>query len=259
MKLTKWYLDFVSDDGVAALCYSAKLSYHDLSLGYSALVTGQYNGEFKAQYSLQNPMPEITADVLHWQAAKSATAFSWQTTGMSASQPLALWQTEEGGVVWHNLIPGAQAQMHHDHQLTFGRGYVEQLSLDIPPWKLPIKRLRWGRFVGSQLTLVWIQWHLRDGSTKQWLTLNQQAVEHFSLSDQRVSCAAGRLQIGPGSPIRQGFLRDTAFSGTAFLQRFLPKAVLDIHEHKQLAPAAFYSDGQATLDGWVIDEVVEFP
>lgn len=259
MNLKKWYLDFVSDEGVAALCYSAKLRYKGVSIGYSALVNGSYNGDFTAHYSLQSPRPEFNDTALQWQASKWDTAFSWQTGAQTVSQPISLWQTEKGGITWHNLIPGAQAHMQQNNQMTSGLGYVEQLSLDIPPWRLPIKRLRWGRFVSRQATLVWIEWHLRDGSTKQWLTHDGQAVEAFSLDAQTIISPQGYLQIGRGSPIRQGYLKDTAFSSIAFLRWFFPDPVLNIYEHKQLAPATFYSDAGQQSEGWVIDEIVDFP
>ena len=259
MNLKKWYLDFVSDDGVAALCYSAKLRYKGLSLGYSALVNGQYDKDFTAHYSLQSPCPEINGNSLQWHSAKWQTGFSWQTDSQAISQPLSLWQTSKGSVQWHNLIPGAKAQMHQNQQATSGMGYVEQLSLDIPPWKLPIKRLRWGRFVSQGATLVWIMWHLRDGSTKQWLTLNQQAVKTFNLAQQSIACTHGHLHIGQGSPIRQGYLKDTAFSSIALLQWLFPESILNIYEHKQLAPATFHTDAGEQTEGWVIDEIVDFP
>ena len=41
-----------------------------------------------------------------------------------------------------------------------GTGYAERILITIPPWRLPIRELRWGRWIGeaASRSVVWIDW-----------------------------------------------------------------------------------------------------
>ena len=43
-----------------------------------------------------------------------------------------------------------------------GTGYAERLELSIRPWRLPIRELRWGRFVSEGASMAWIDWQGAD-------------------------------------------------------------------------------------------------
>jgi len=259
MRLTKWYMDFVSDDGRAWLGYAARLHYRGISLGYSALLNGSIDQPFEQRYCLKAQLPQWRQNQLHWQAAAFDCEARWFCCDSVTAAPVSLWESTAGTASWHNLLPRARVEMTHRGSRTGGTGYAECLTLTVPPWKLPLRRLRWGRFVAVRLSLVWIEWHLRDGGRRCWLFEEGRACDGGVVDEQGIKWPHGRLRIAPGSPIRRGRLRKMAFAETPLLRALLPRRVKDIDEYKRFAPASVELHTGEIHQGWVIDETVVFP
>jgi hypothetical protein len=122
-----------------------------------------------------------------------------------------------------------------------GLGYVEVLTLTLPPWRLPIDELRWGRFCAADGGAVWIEWRgphplklgLLDGAPAPFMP------ERLGLRDHRV--------------LRSGRIGETALAMIPRLDR-LPGRVLGLSETKWLSRGAL-----AGSEGWAIHEVVRWP
>lgn len=259
MHLKKWYFDLVTDSGTAFLCYSVGLVYKDWRLGYSAVMKGAFDHPFKATYSMQAPKPQVHDQEIIWTDPKTDAVFTWQNTNAFQTEPLTLWEDEHGSVQWHHLYPTAQARIEHQGQSLQGLGYAECLDLSILPWKLPLKRLRWGRFTSNTHALTWIEWQMQEQQNKYWAFYNGSPTEIDLLDQAHISCEQGHLHIQPGSAIREGYLRDTALSSVSLVSALLPQQVMDIHEAKRIAPAQLTLHSGEQISGWVIDEVVLFP
>ena len=67
---------------------------------------------------------------------------------MEASAPpihRRLFESADGIVDWTCEMPRARTRIGE----VCGDGYAEVLHMTVPPWKLPIDELRWGRFHGQ--------------------------------------------------------------------------------------------------------------
>jgi hypothetical protein len=64
----------------------------------------------------------------------------------------------DGLINWTCHMPRAQATVQFHGEKIAGLGYVESLTLSIPPSKLPFRTLRWGRHLSDRHWLVWIGW-----------------------------------------------------------------------------------------------------
>lgn len=258
MKLIKWYMDFISDEGETWLGYAAKLNFMGLPLGYSAILKGDMKEPFTARYSLKSRFPEQYQNNYQWNASYFNCKMQWQGVEELISSPVQLWESEDGGVLWHNQLPRAEAQLQFEGKSYRGLGYVECLTMNLPPWKLPIKILRWGRFVSGNKALVWIHWILKDKSERQWLFLDGIPVECMENKKNFIRWEDGTLEIYEGQIIREGLLKDTAFSQTPFLKILFPKSVLHINEYKRLASGELRLTSGKVYKGWIIDETVSF-
>ncbi|WP_128331516.1 hypothetical protein [Apibacter sp. HY039] len=257
MKLVKWYMDFIDDKGMTCIAYAAKLKLMGIPLGYSAFLKGSPKESFTEKYSLKYEFPEENQAEYFWNSDEFNSKIIWKS-GESRTTPVSLWKSGEGEVIWNNILPRAQAQAKISEQNYTGLGYVECMSMDLPPWKLPIKILRWGRFVSEQIALVWIHWKLKDSGEKQWLFLDGNLQQNIKIKDSFIEYKAGRLEIQQGHTIRNGLLKDTAFKRTPMLKMLFPESVLNINEYKRLAPGELKTESGNIHKGWIIDETVIF-
>src|SRR5262249_23596550 len=142
----------------------------------------------------------------HWQALE---------------QPVrrTLLASDKGNIDWHCLLPRARGRVVLAGSVVVeGLGYVERLEMTLRPWDLPIRELRWGRFLSEDTGVVWIEW--RGQQPLQLLTLNGVDQTETDVGDREVAWRAGRLELEPGSALREGALGITAL-GRVPLLKFL--------------------------------------
>lgn len=76
-------------------------------------------------------------------------------------QPVAstVYESADGRIDWECRQPAADARVRlaGGREIT-GLGYAERLRMTIPPWRLPLRTLRWGRFLAAGESWVWIDW-----------------------------------------------------------------------------------------------------
>lgn len=226
--LSKWYLDCVSGGGEVFLAYCAELRWRALHLRY-AHVLG------KSSSLREVPAPVWNDGVLEWNAPALGVSGKWRALDPPIEETLF-----DGGCQWRCLAPRARADVSVGNDFLHGLGYAEHLTLTVPPWRLGIKELRWGRFLSETDSLVWIdalpaprglRWHngVRGGDEL-------------------------KLEIQDRAVLRQGALAETALSIIPNVRKLFPKSVLGLGESKWLSRATY-----AGREGWAIHEVVEWP
>ena len=170
-ELRKRYLDCVDADGNAAIAYWARLRWRYINLYYR---TVSING-----------------------VERRCTEGSWlQSVSIEARTPpirRRLFESADGIVDWSCEMPRAKARIGEVR----GDGYAELLRMTIPPWKLPIDELRWGRFIGGETSVVWIEWR---GPLPQKLVFVDGAATDAVVCDDRVELT----NVGRASARRDG-------------------------------------------------------
>jgi hypothetical protein len=204
-ELRKWYVDCVDEGGNAAIAYWAKLRWRYINLYYRTIAL---NGR------------ERRCSELEWR----------QSVSMDASAPplhRRLYEHADGFVDWLCEMPRAKVRIGEMR----GEGYAELLHMTVPPWKLPIDELRWGRFIGGEKWAVWIEW--RGASPQSW-TFGDGAPA-LRLEDQRVLTDR---RIGDAVPL---------------IKWLLPRRIRNARERKWCSRASLGDDR-----GWAIHEIVSF-
>jgi hypothetical protein len=140
-----------------------------------------------------------------------------------------------------------------------GWGYVEHLRLSLPPWRLPICRLQWGRFINATDALVWIDW--RGPYNRQAVYHNGAAVVAQVIGDREIRLADSEtvLTLDTSAVLREGALGATALAVLPNLDRLFPAAMLNVRERKWLSRAVLRRPGQPDSVGMAIHEVIEWP
>lgn len=262
--LSKWYLDCVADDGSALIGYWARLRWRSLALEYAAALVAPAGAEPQQFHVLRSPPPPVQAGGLcAWRCEPLRLEGDWVTE--TAPVQLDLLHSPAGGIRWSIHQPRARARIRFQGaggsgpgiDEISGLGYVEELELTIPPWRLPFNVLHWGRFLAQGHALVWLQWQGRD-SQRRFAVLDGALVEEPEITDHavRLPGAAVELALSAPRPLREGPLAATVFGAVPGLVGLLPAKFRRAHESKRLSPAELRLPGQAPAGGWSIHEVV---
>jgi hypothetical protein len=258
-ELSKWYADCTSENGDAAIVYHAELRWGAATLHYRSLLKKRAGQAAQAVYSLRKrPAPRAQGDEILWEAPDWKADGNWHQLGTSVSS--LLFESEVGSLHWNCVAPRAAASVDIGSGSRIeGWGYVERLRLTLAPWMLPIRRLRWGRFVNATDALVWIDW---SGSFNTRLVfLNGVEVRATEIDQHNVVLKENGvvLALDQGSVLREGALGSTALKVIPTLERLFPGSILKIRECKWLSNALLRRPGKPDSIGIAIHEVVEWP
>ena len=178
----------------------------------------------------------------------------WRARGTPAEETILA--SPAGEVRWSCLQPRSAVSLHLRGEALAGDGYLEHLLVTIPPWELPLRELRWGRFHGGDRVAVWIDWR---GPHERRVGILDGARVAASASDAEVTLGDARLELGERHVLRTGPLGTTALRGIPVLGDRLPARMLAVDETKWLCRGRLSSPGATAVDGWCVHEVVRWP
>jgi len=259
VRLTKFYLDMVTPEGAGAIGYAMRASWGGLTLQPSALLSWSADAaEPPVQtQTWRGAFPVHGEGRIDWHDARLATSGQWVDAG-SPWREQCLWEDERGRVVWQTLAPAATVAWQHGGSTFQGRGYAEVLRIEGALWRLPIRTLRWGRFVSATRNVTWIAWECA-GETRSWLWHGDDVPERtVSIDTKAVAWGAHRLELQPCRTLRDGMTGKTVVAPLRG-KRWFPRWTHELHETKWLARGQLSGPDQLQDEGWVIHEVVHFP
>ncbi len=258
-ELSKWYLDCVAQDGQTIIAYAGELRWKSLSLHYQSLLLHSGSNGTRTRFSLRKfRPPSNVGPALSWKSPPLQLEGTWN----ALEPPLhaTILESDAGAIEWNCLHPRAAVSVRLGKAgAVQGLGYAEHLHITIPPWRFPLQKLRWGRFLSEAHSLIWIDW--RGPYCKQVVFLDGAEVQAESISEQQVLLArqAGVLEFTESCVLREGTLAKTAFSKIPNLQKLFPQSVLGIRECKWVSRAVLHRNGFPDVSGWAIHEVVQWP
>jgi len=256
--LTKWYLDVVDPSGRCAIGYSTELLWGPAGVRWEALWLRQPGVPPIHRWAVgraeppdrRSPVRPATPGAIEWQSP----ALGYNLSCEPWTWPVAerLYESAEGAVDWTCEAPAATVRLTSDRVGVAGAGYVECLTLTLPPWRLPISELRWGRWscAATRRSLVWIEWR---GAHPLTLVLQDgRRADDGRVDDHRVRAGACELVFEDTTVLYADRLGDTA--GLGALAGRLPRRWRDLEDRKSLSIGRSGNDS-----GWVIHETVRFP
>ena len=255
--LDKWYLDLVTDEGTAIVAYSARLAWGRARVGYASTLVSRPNAPAE-EHSVYGHVaaPACEGDRITWSHPALRLRGAWHA--LAAPIDARLLDHADGRIDWHCAMPRSRVTIDLDDVRHSGLGYVEQLTLTIPPWKLPFDRLRWGRYTSESQALVWIAWSGADARQFVW---HDGVPQPDAIIDDR-----GVRGLQGGAELHFGEARDVcARPALARLVDRLPSPVQSLaapvaamFEHKMLAPGQVVLAGTPLNSGWSLYEEVRW-
>ena len=256
--LDKWYLDCVSDVGDVFIGYAATVHWKTFAIDYASVMRQAERGGVENKTTLRkNPPPAISDDRISWRCDALGVAGEW--TRLAPPIEHTLYETREGSVRWHCLMPVAAAQIATPGWPPLvGTGYVERLVTTIPVWKLPLDELRWGRFHAPGDDVIWIDW--QGPINVQLVFVNGQRSPHARIDDTAIAVdvPSVTLRLDRQRVLRDGPIVTTALSTIPGIRDMLPVRTLNAHETKWCGSAVLTAGGAAN-SGWAIHEHVRWP
>jgi len=250
--LVKWYLDCVTDDGEVAVVYCAELGWHGVHLHLSSVLS-QQDGQFNTRTSLSRYSVNSDRETISASLPKLGVTGSW----LADSPPFErlVYENVAGSVTWNCLQPRSLASLRIGDRELRGLGYAECLTLTILPWNLPLKQLRWGRFVSPQDSLVWVDW--QGPYHTSFAVYGSKECNLLRVSDTEVAIPEATLQIEPGIALRSGPLRSTVLPDIPTLGKLFPRSFFNVEERKWRSRGTLTTSNHSS-SGWVIHEVVRW-
>ena len=250
--LTKWYLDCVDERGSAAIVYCARLRLPGVHVSYAGRLTNRDGTVASASsllgYTLREEGTKIAVDV-----PRLGLRGIWE-----ADAPLferILFRSGDGQVRWTCLQPRSRAELFLDGRQLNGLGYAERLEITLPPWKLPMRHLRWGRFVSADEAVTWIDW--QGGHNVRLLVRNGVELPLTHVDELGLQAPGLGLDFSNPLELRSGRLQNTVARQAPLLRRLFPQQICQIRESKWLSRGRLQSEGSAA-QGWVIHEAVQW-
>lgn len=250
--LVKWYLDCVTDEGDVAIVYCAEMRWHGFHAVACSILSGNESGVSTrtaiSRYRIIRDGTLISAEL-----PRLGISGRWEAA--SAPVERTVYEQGSGRVQWNCLQPRSAVRVRVGNKELSGLGYAECLTVTIPPWQLPMRWLRWGRFVSPQDSLAWVDW--QGSHNTSFAVLNGREDRPVAVSQSAVTLQCATLRIDPGLPLRSGRLGSTVLPGASGLAKLFPSSIFNVEEHKWRSRGELTTN-ERTSAGWVIHEVVHW-
>ena len=248
--LTKWYLDSVSPKGEVFIGYAARVRWRSIGFGYAGHILSDGSTLVKSNRFEPGPLPVISGSSVGW-TTPDLTG-TWEASGKPLSQTLL--DSPEGRIQWTVCCPKANSFVRVRNSDVKGLGYVELMEITIPPWRIPIRELYWGRFLSQSQYVIWIEW--KGPVPKQLIFLNGTPVHDGAFSDDGISFDRYEVVIKTRTLLRSGSISSTVFRGLRKIKALFPRSIFALQETKWTGRASLKRDGKEIDEGNYIHEKV---
>jgi hypothetical protein len=256
-RLSKWYLDLVTPDGAAVICYAARLRWGPLRLRYASVLLDIPGAKPEEAVTVRRvERPVIDRGILRWRSDSLDVQGEWRRQRPAVRETLQ--RGRAGAVRWSCRMPLATAEVQWGRRRFTGLGYVESLGMTISPTRLPFRTLRWGRHLSPEHWLTWIDWTGEVSGRWIWLDGARQHGATFS-DDGTIHLAGGRrLHLRDSRDIRNRLVLPAVGGVLPGVASRWAGSLATLREHKMVARSTLYEDLVPLDAGWTVHEIVEW-
>lgn len=250
--LVKWYFDVATPDGGVAIAYCAEVRWGVLRQPFSGVLVLPAGGAHEPwRFSGRAVEEPLFGDrSLRWGSEPLELAVEY----LHGEPPFQerLYEGREGFIDWRCVTPRARARVRVGDTVLEGLGYAERLELTLLPWKIPADEIRWGRFIGGDASVVWIDWRGEDPQALAWL--DGRAMPDASISDSSVRFGDAELRLVVDHVVSDDMLGGM-LSPLEALQPLI-EPITRTHQTRWLSRGELHGCSSDPKQGWVIHEVV---
>ena len=254
-QLSKWYLDLVTPDGVAVICYSARLRWGALHLRLASILVDAPGAAAEEATTIRAvERPTIGGEELRWRSGPLDVEGTWHRRHPGFR--VTLYRDRAHAFRWACRMPLAAAEVRWGTRRYAGPGYVETLTMTGSPTHLPFRRLRWGRHLSAEHAVVWIEW--AEGVAERWVWRDGVRQPGAGSTDGRtIRLAEGsELRLGPSRDIRDQLVLPGLGAILPDLLTRVTGSLRSLREHRVVSRSTLSQDGRPPDEGWAVHEEV---
>ena len=253
-RLHKWYLDVVTDTGDVLILYAGTVEWGRIAFDYASVLQYRDGVTRDVQSVRRVAQPRLQADAVTWRSGPLRVEGQWIRDAPEIQRTLV--NGPDGLINWTCHMPRAQATVQFHEEKIAGLGYVESLTLTIPPSKLPFRTLRWGRHLSDRHWIVWIGW--TGCGDRLWIWMDGEEQPAAALVDGAPSRLDGgaRLRLSSARDVRDRNVLESLTGLPAAMTPRIAGSLAGLHEHKQVSRSSLVIADHAIDHGWALHEVV---
>lgn len=241
----------------AVVGYWASLAWRGLALTWQNVTLFEPGKASVSRSSLASASPPgETGGAISWRAEALGCAMDFEPHQPPIEERLL---ADGSGVVdWRVETPAAAVSASlRGFAPVNGTGYAERIRITIPPWRLPIRELRWGRWIdhAASRSVVWIDW--RGEAPRTWVFADGAAAPLPEVTDDRVSAGAMAVSLGERRTLESRSLAEIASTIPA-LEAVVPRSFLGLRQSRWCSDGILQDGHGASCSGRAIHEVVVF-
>ena len=252
--LTKWYFDCVAADGRAVIGYWASLAWRGAALTWQNVSVYEPGSPPVVRSSLTStPPPRVEGGRITWHSPPLGCTARIESRQAPIEQRLL--DGDAGIVEWRAEAPAAAVSFQMGGIAPVqGTGYAERIFIGMPVWRLPIRELRWGRWLDAAATrsVVWIDW--RGSSPRTWVFADGIEVPAALVTDEGIRARGMTIALGERRTLHARSFAETAATIPP-LRALLPKSMLALRETKWISAATLQDGNVAAQAGSAIHEL----
>jgi hypothetical protein len=245
----------VTNAGAAVMLYEARVHWARLVVRYASLLVDEPGGRRAERATTRGvEAPRVRDGCITLRNSTLDVEGRWHSGTAPIRQTLL--SDASGEIEWMCHMPNGRASVRCGRTVYEGRGYAECLRLTMPPWKVPIHTLHWGRHTSDAHSLVWIEWHGPQHRTWAWLDGSAQPDAKVTALGVAGLERRGELRLAGGRDLRD---RRVLGAVGALLPAVLRRAagpMAGMQERKRVAHSAIVRGGLPVDAGWALHEVV---
>ncbi len=252
-RFEKWYFDCITTGGAVLIGYAAQLKWGLVRLSYGARIAKAMDDPLTQRQSLSFGTVHEVGGTIDWVNDSLNIHGEWCCG--DPIPPTIVVNESSGRIEWQCLGANCAVDVCVDGQAMTGKGYVERITMTIPPWRLPFTELRWGRFINDDGSnyMVWID--LRGKTPRTWVWVNSAQSVPGIVDGDGVRTDTAELIFLASQSLRSDNIARTLLGRCQFLKRLLPEGVRAIQEDKQVSRCVMRTQGSESK-GFSINEVV---
>ncbi len=248
----KWSLDCVTEQGDAVVLYCAELRWGRIQLVYSNIlaVNGQQvaGTSTLARFSLSSRRDQVCVEI-----PRLEISGRWES--LAAPFERTLYKNSDGSAIWDCVQPKSFVHVRAMGKEYVGLGYVERLTMTLPPWALPMCQLGRGHFVSAKDSLVWFDWQGEFSS--RFALFNGVVCDPLSVSTAEIVLPAATLNMKEGLTLRTGSIGESILPGAPTIGKLLPAKIFAVKQHFSRNEGVL-TDPFHSSAGWAFQEELDF-
>jgi len=252
--LTKWYFDCVAADGRAVIGYWASLAWRGVALTWQNVSLYEAGRPPVVRSSLTSePPPRVDGNRIIWNSPSLACSARIEARQVPIEERLL--DCDAGVVDWRAEAPVAAVSFELDGvSPVLGAGYAERIFIGMPVWRLPIRELRWGRWLDEAATrsVVWIDW--RGDLPRTWVFVDGLSVPAAVVTDDGIRAGGMTIALGERRTLHARRFAETA-AAIPPLRAVVPKSILALRETKWFSAGTLQDGNAAAQAGSAIHEL----